>query len=181
MRGQGNGFASAGRGERGSATMLAAVGMVLLLTVVASFVALAQVESKIGVNHVQEVRAIQAAEAGARRVLAEISNGGETASDWLAKARPYLTNVAVDSTGTATYTVSVADNSANAGGPDTDNLVAIESVGTSGGASRTAYPSPARMPATWVPCPARSSVASLSSPPTKLRCRSRPAAAPAGR
>ena len=53
-------------GEQGSATMIAAAGLVLLLVITVSFVSLAQVETKIGVNHAQEVRALQAAEAGAR-------------------------------------------------------------------------------------------------------------------
>src|SRR5205823_12227467 len=49
----------------------------------------------------------------------------------------YYNRVALVSGGSETYTVSIDDNSANPAGPDTDGLVAIQSTGTSGGASRT--------------------------------------------
>ena len=125
------------RGQRGTVTMLAVVGMALLLVITVSFVSLAQVETKIGVNHVQGVRAMQAAEAGAQRVFREIANSRKTASYWLSQPRPFLVGVALVSGGSDQYTVSVFDNSANAGGPDTDNLVAVQSTGRSGGASWT--------------------------------------------
>jgi len=57
------------RGQRGTVTMLAVAGMALLLVITVSFVSVAQVETKIGVNHVQDVRAMQAAEGGARRAF----------------------------------------------------------------------------------------------------------------
>jgi len=63
--------------------------------------------------------------------------GHNVASYWLSQPRPYYNRVALVSGGSETYTVSIVDNSANPAGPDTDGLVAIQSTGTSGGASRT--------------------------------------------
>src|SRR5437867_4567790 len=126
------------RSERGSAAMLAAVGMALLLVITLSFVSLAQLEMKIGVNRVQEVRATQAAEAGARRLFREMANSWSTASYWLSQPRPYYSGETLTPRGRdTTYTVSVLDNSANPNGPDTDHLVVIQSTGMSAGASRT--------------------------------------------
>src|SRR5439155_8177876 len=70
-------------GERGSMAVIAILGMALLLVITVAFVALAQLETKIGVNHAQEVQATQAAEAGARRVYRAIADGSDTGATWV--------------------------------------------------------------------------------------------------
>lgn len=122
------------RRERGAAAMIAAIGMVFLAVVALSFVSLAQLETKIGVNHAQEVRAVQAAEAGARRVFREIYDGGGSGTSWLTKTQPIHNDVAVDASGSARYTIRVIDNNDGDGNlnADADNLVIIESTGRAG-------------------------------------------------
>src|SRR5438445_1137406 len=124
-------------GERGSMAVIAILGMALLLVITVAFVALAQLETKIGVNHAQEVQATQAGEAGARRVYREIADGTETGAQWVAKSQPVRTGTLAG----GSYSVTVVNSS-------TASNVAVQSTGTSGGArsvvtllvSPTSYP-----------------------------------------
>jgi hypothetical protein len=114
--------------------------MLVTAIVAVSAMQLGQFETRIGVNHSNEVRAVQAAEAGARLVFRQFANSSQTTQQWLDMAQPIHNLVPIHAAGTARYTVSIVDNNDD-GNPatDSDGVVMIRSEGASGaGGSRVA-------------------------------------------